>query len=61
MTTCNKVTWTRPVLGFLKQLARRANVLETVVFDNDRLSSKQPTEDRSHSGAGYMDNVSFLN
>ena len=61
MVTGHKVTRTGNVLGFLKQLPRGTNVLEAVMFDNDRFSCNEPINDRSHCCTSHMDDVRFSN
>jgi hypothetical protein len=61
MVTSHEVTGTGNVLGFLKQLPRRTNVVEAVMFDNDGFPCNEPIDDRSHCCASYMNYIRFSN
>jgi hypothetical protein len=61
MVTSHEVTGTGNVLGFLKQLPSGTNVLESMMFDNNRFPCKKPIDDGSHCCASDMDNVRFSN
>jgi hypothetical protein len=61
MVTGHEVTGTGNVLGFLKQLSRRTNVVEAVMFDNDGLPCNEPIDDRSYGCASHMNDIRFSN